>query len=159
MVDDYGNLWAIRDEDNEKLTSSDVVERFAAAVLRTHLCGEMYGLIRKTALERTSIMPNYVGADKIVLAQLSLLGRYYLLHELLLHRRCHIHQGSTRNSEIFSPIWLSGNAKRSIPYWLKMAAAYIGAVAAAELTPGQRARCLGIIGQRVIERAWYGPNR
>jgi hypothetical protein len=159
MVDTYADLRFVNDENNENLASTDVVERFAAAVLHTHLCVEMYGVIRKTALERTSIMPNYVGADKVILVQLSLLGRYYLLHEPLLHRRCHIYQASSRNPEIFTPSWVAGKAKRSIPHYLKMAAAYIEAVAAAELTPGQRARCLGIIGRRAIARTLYGANR
>jgi hypothetical protein len=159
MVDNDGGVWSVDEERNGKLTSTDVVERFCAVVLHTHKCSEMYGLIRRTALERTSIMPSYIGADKVLLAQLSLLRRYHLLHEPLLHRRFHARQASTRNSEVFNGTWIAGHAGWPLPNSLKMAPAYTSAVAAAELTAIQRrVRCLEIM-RRIIARTLHGPNR
>ena len=68
-------------------------------LLNTFMALEIYGLIRRSALERTSVMPSYFGGDKIVLAQLSLIGRYHLLSEPLFYRRCHPGQFSYQRSD------------------------------------------------------------
>ena len=77
MVDTYGNLWRVTE--NMPLTSADPAERFAAVLCNMDWCFEIYGLIRRSALARASAMPSYYGGDKVLLAQLSLLGRYHLL--------------------------------------------------------------------------------
>jgi hypothetical protein len=107
----------------------------------------MYGLIRRTALEHTSIMPDYLGAEKVILVELSLLGRYHLLREPLFYRRFHIYQSGTKNPS------------KASTHTVKIAAAYIRAIAAARLTPAQRTRCVGIIVRRVAARALHGANR
>jgi hypothetical protein len=53
-----------------QLTSADPAERFAAVLCNMDWCFEIYGLIRRSALERASIMPSYYGGDKVVLAEL-----------------------------------------------------------------------------------------
>jgi glycosyltransferase involved in cell wall biosynthesis len=146
MGDNNGHSWLFPVDKNGNLASNDVVARFAAAVLHTHASSNIYGLMRRAALERTSIMPNYVGADKVVLVELSLLGRYHLLHEPLIYRRFHIHQAGAKNP-------------KTSTHTLKIAAAYIRAIVAAQVTSPQRARCLGIIGRRALARALRGANR
>jgi glycosyltransferase involved in cell wall biosynthesis len=128
------------------LASADVVERFAAAVLHAHSCEQIYGVTRRTALERTLIMPSYVGGNKVLMVQLSLVGRFCLLHEPLFYRRYHKSQGGSKDP---------GTSLHT----LKMAAEYLRTIAAAELTGVQRARCLGLIGRRLVTRTLYGPNR
>jgi glycosyltransferase involved in cell wall biosynthesis len=139
MMDDYGHSWDIYPYSNAKLASTDVVERFAAAVLHTDTCFQIYGLIRRTALERTSILPGFVGADKLLVIQLSLLGRYHLLREPLLYRRYHFYQGGAKDRRVSADTF-------------RRAAAYLHTVAAAELTPGQRTECYLIIARRIA--AW-----
>jgi glycosyltransferase involved in cell wall biosynthesis len=128
------------------LGSTDVVQRFAAAVLHAHWCEQIYGVTRRTALQRTSIMPSYVGGNKVLVVELGLLGRYCLLHESLFYRRYHSYQGGNKDPT-------------TSLHTLKMAAAYLRTIAAAELTGVQRARCLGIIGRRLVARSLYGANR
>src|SRR5262249_32691019 len=87
MVDSYGAVWRVRD--NTLLTSADPADRFAAVLFNIDWCFEIYGLIRRLVLERMSPMPSYYGGDKVILAELSLIGRYELLAAPLLFRRCH----------------------------------------------------------------------
>jgi len=78
MLDSSGICWPVMPEDNPNLTSPDPALRFEAIMLKNHMCVEIYGLIRRSALERTSLLGGYASADKVVLTQLSLLGPYWL---------------------------------------------------------------------------------
>ncbi len=82
MVDSYGRNWPVTPEKNPLLASDDPADRFAAVVLKMVMCLEIFGLIRRSALEKTSLQPSHVGGDKVVLAALSLLGSFHLLEEL-----------------------------------------------------------------------------
>jgi glycosyltransferase involved in cell wall biosynthesis len=160
MVDIYGNLWRVTK--NMQLTSADPAERFAAVLCNMDWCFEIYGLIRRSALERASIMPSYYGGDKVVLAELSLLGRYHLLEAPLLRRRCHPAQSSSPQTSRYRAMWISGRRMQLVPPQLRLVAAYLRAVLWAKLTPVQRLHCLSAIGRRAVTiglRGSVAPHR
>ena len=68
--------------------------RFWDILVRTMRTFEIFGLIRSDVLRKTGLHGNYYGSDKVLLAELSLLGRFHLLPGVLLFRRCHRHQSS-----------------------------------------------------------------
>jgi hypothetical protein len=133
-----------------ELTSADPADRFAAVLCNVDWCFEIYGLIRRSALERVSVMPSYYGGDKVLLAELSLLGRYHLLGAPLLYRRCHPGQSSSPQTSRYRAIWISGRRGQLIPRQVKLMAAYSQAVVWAKLTPAQRVRCFSAIGRRAV---------
>jgi hypothetical protein len=148
MVDSYGNLWRVTE--NMSLTSADPAERFAAVLCNMDLCFEIYGLIRRSALARASAMPSYYGGDKVVLAELSLLGRYHLLEAPLLHRRCHPTQSSSPQTSRYRAMWISGRRFQLVPPQLRLLAGYSQAVLWAKLTPVQRLRCFSATARRAV---------
>jgi glycosyltransferase involved in cell wall biosynthesis len=148
MVDTYGNLWRVTQ--NMLLTSADPAERFAAVLCNMDWCFEIYGLMRHSALARASAMPPYYGGDKVLLAELSLLGRYHLLEAPLFHRRCHPAQSSSPQTSRYRAMWISGRRIQLVPPQLRLIAAYLQAVLWAKLTPAQRLRCLSAIGRRAV---------
>jgi glycosyltransferase involved in cell wall biosynthesis len=150
MVDDYGRVWPITPENNMLLTSPDRADRFSEVLLNTFMALEIYGLIRRSALERTAVMPSYFGGDKIVLAELSLIGRYHLLSEPLFYRRCHPGQFSYQRSG--GPTWFSGKNSHMFLHQLHVLAGYIRAAFSAELTLGQQFRCISAICRRAVTR-------
>ena len=56
--------------------STDTAARFAAAILSRHLCTDLFGVIRVDALRKTRLHGPYYGADRALLAELALLGRF-----------------------------------------------------------------------------------
>jgi glycosyltransferase involved in cell wall biosynthesis len=160
MVDSYGNLWQV--EKNLRLTSPDPADRFTAVLCDIEWCFEIYGLIRRSALERTSIMPSYYGGDKVVLAELSFTGRYHLLEAPLFYRRCHPGQSSSPQTSRYRAMWISGRQGQMFPPQLRLMAAYVRAVLWAKLTPAQRSRCFFAIGRRAAAISLWGsvaPHR
>lgn len=156
LVDSYGTVWRI--EEKMSLTSADPAERFATVLCNVDFCFEIYGLMRRSAAERISPMPSYYGGDKVLLAELSLLGRYHLLEQPLFYRRCHPSQSSApRQTSRYRAMWISGRKRQILPAQLKLMAAYVRAAAAAELTPAQRFRCFSAIWRRAVAMGLQGP--
>ena len=152
MVDRYGRKWPVTPEKNPQLMSAAPADRFAALLLKTTMCLEIFGLTRRSALEKTSLQPRYVGGDKVVLAQLCLLGRFHLLESPLFYRRCHPGQFSAARSGSYQAMWFSGKKDHIFAQQMKLLAGYSQAVLSAELTPEQRYRCLSVICRRAFTR-------
>jgi glycosyltransferase involved in cell wall biosynthesis len=152
MMDSYGHKWPLTPEKNLLLMSEDPADRFAAVLLNMFMCLEIFGLIRRSALEKTSLQPSYVGADKVVLAVLSLMGRFHLLEDSLFYRRCHRGQFSMAASGSYRAMWVSGRKDRIFWQQLKLLAGYSRAAMSAELTLDQKYRCLSAVGRRALTR-------
>ena len=58
--------------------------RFWDVLVRTMRTFEIFGVIRSDMLRRTRLHGGYYGSDKVLLAELSLLGRFHLLPQVLL---------------------------------------------------------------------------
>lgn len=79
--------------------------RFARAVLRAHWCTDIFGVIRSDALRRTGLHRGYHHSDRVLLAELSLLGRFARVPDALFLNRDHDnryvrsrHSGSQRHA-------------------------------------------------------------
>jgi hypothetical protein len=51
------------------------------------LCNAQFGLIRRSALERTRLHGSYPSSDHVLLAELALLGKFWEIPEALFFRR------------------------------------------------------------------------
>jgi glycosyltransferase involved in cell wall biosynthesis len=63
-------------------------ERLAAR-LRARPCTDVFGLIRREALQDTALMAEHVGADRTLLIELALRGRFAVVPEVLFFNRDH----------------------------------------------------------------------
>jgi hypothetical protein len=138
MVDTYGAKWSITPEKNMLLTSADAVDRFIAVLLNMVMCLEIFGLMRRSALEQSGLEPPYVGGDKVLLAELSLMGRFHLLEASLFYRRCHPGQFSRARSGGYRAMWFSGKKDHTFSRQLKLLAGYSRVALSAKLSPEQR---------------------
>jgi len=64
-------------------------ERFRNLILSPHMALQIFGLIRASALRKTSLMGNYPSSDEVLLAELALLGRFYEVPNRLFLTRIH----------------------------------------------------------------------
>lgn len=75
-----------------RTNSSDLQQRFAALLLSSDMCYEIFGLIRSEILAKTELMGNFGHGDGVLLSRLSLEGRFYEIPENLLLVRSHDEQ-------------------------------------------------------------------
>jgi glycosyltransferase involved in cell wall biosynthesis len=120
------------------LVSDDPSARLSDAIRAVHFVNAALGVIRTDALRRTHLVPRYAGGDYRMMAELSLLGKFFEIPEALYVRR--IHQGSTKGN--------TGNAN-----WLR---GYYGGA-----RPGSRAPYWRLCGDRakVVVRAEIPSSR
>jgi len=65
------------------------IERFWQVLTRARWGSHMFGVVRREALRRTSLLPNFAGSDRAMLAELALLGRFRCASEPLFLKRFH----------------------------------------------------------------------
>jgi glycosyltransferase involved in cell wall biosynthesis len=139
--------------------------RFWDILVRTMRTFEIFGLIRTDVLRRTGLHGNYYGSDKVLLAELSLQGRFQLLPEVLLYRRCHPSQSSllTVSSK---RLWSGGGQRRH--NWLalrlqKVIPGYLHVVSEAPIRLHEKLLCYGAIAYRLVApQTWikqFAPGR
>jgi glycosyltransferase involved in cell wall biosynthesis len=64
-------------------------ERFWQVLTRARWGTHMFGVIRREILQRTSLLPNFEGSDRAMLAELALLGRFRSANEPMFLKRFH----------------------------------------------------------------------
>lgn len=152
-------------EDYNPTVSADSVEvslRFGN-MIQLHKCFEIFGLIRRDALQNTPLMGAYANGDGVLLARLSLFGRFIEVPKPLFFPRRHDAQSmailskamSSREysdyAEWFDPK-LSG--KLVLPYW-RMLWEFFLSVGMAPLQLDEKLRCYNY----VAIKAWRSRRR
>lgn len=153
MIDRAGVCWPALPEKNDDLTAADPSLRFRAVMLNMFLCVEIFGLMRRSTLLQTNLQGSFGGADKVLLAEMSLLGRFWIGRETLFFRRCHAQQFSAQTSGAYRAIWFSGRRGDSIfMQQIRLLLAYCRVASTGGLTPSQRLACLHAIWCRATSR-------
>jgi glycosyltransferase involved in cell wall biosynthesis len=152
MIDRSGICWPVMPERNVGLMANDPAVRLAAVMLEMFMCVEIFGLMRRSALLQTTLQGPFGGADKVLLAQLSLLGPFWLGNETLFFRRCHAQQFSASTSGTYRAMWFSGRRDSIFRQQIMLLLAYCRSVRTANLTARQRYACLRAIAKRAITR-------
>lgn len=152
VVDRSGVCWPPLPENNPGLTSVNPAVRFHAVVLNMVMCVEIFGVMRREALIRTNLQGPFGGADKVLLAQMALLGPFWLGSEVLFHRRCHSKQFSASSSGAYRAAWFSGRSDSLLRQQIKLLLAYCRSVQMSHLSFQQRLECFASITRRALSR-------
>jgi len=88
LIDERGQIIADY-EDNLHLQAARASERFVQLCLRLGLVNAIYGLIRAKTLKKTELIRNFIHADTVLLAELTLQGKFWEIPEALFYRRLH----------------------------------------------------------------------
>lgn len=151
-IDRMGVCWPVLPEQNSDLMAADPTLRFRAVMLKMFMCVEIFGLIRRSALLRVLPQGSFGGADKVLLARMSLLGRFWLGNETLFFRRCHAQQFSAQASGAYRAAWFSGRQDSIFTQQIQLLLAYCRVATTAELSFSQRCSCLYAVVHRAITR-------
>jgi glycosyltransferase involved in cell wall biosynthesis len=139
-VDSNGKRWRWKESRPEELSVPDPIDRFEHLLLKVVGCTEVFGLIRASFLRRTSLIGPYYGSDKVLLAELALLGRFEHIAEPLFRRRCHPRQSGYKNTREREE-WITGLTQNRIVFpQRKVLLGYFNALASSPLGVSQRMR-------------------
>ncbi len=127
-----------------RLDSPKAAERFGDLACFPHSGYQLFGVIRLDALKQTPLMGTYAGTDIVLLARLSLLGRFYEVPEKLFFLRRHEAQSLSINaiSAHLLSIWYdeSRRGRLNFPRWERFAR-YGAAVQETRLPLSDRLAC------------------
>ena len=137
--------------------SSDPVERFREMLLTYHMCYQIFGVIRMSALHQLPPQGSYVNSDGVLLARLSLLGPFYEVPEYLFVSRRHGEQSmktlpervkrrrfrlTNRIPTLPPPDWWDPAKARTITFpEFRQLGEYFLSIYRAPLRPWQKLRC------------------
>jgi glycosyltransferase involved in cell wall biosynthesis len=86
-------------EEDGKFSSPDPIKRFENAIDERHQCITVFGVIRRELLVKTTLIESYIGSDRNLIAQLSLLGPILHVDRALFLSRDH-NQRSVRALDV-----------------------------------------------------------
>jgi glycosyltransferase involved in cell wall biosynthesis len=134
-VDEAGDTLVV-DLDPLDVRAPDPAERFRQVLWSMRAIYPIYGVIRTEALRRTQLFRSHSGSDRILLAELSLLGQLYQLPELLLYERETLSSRSNRKPSFFDT---SNKDRPPFKHW-RLCSGHIGVVLRSrQLTRAQKA--------------------
>lgn len=144
LVDEQGNELG-HYEFNGKYTAntSNPFERFRDIVIPYHWCFQIFGLIRADALRKTPCMGSYLSADRVLLAWLSLLGRFYEIPDyLFVSKRYPQQSGTMMQRPLAYMAWYNPRNRNrvTLPHWQEYLE-YFKAVNGVPLGIADRVRC------------------
>lgn len=114
-------------------------DRFLEVLKDVSACQQLISLTRRDALLKTGLFRHYYGSDKVILADLVLVGKFAYIEDALFHKR--IHSGiSFFMSNKEKQAWM-GSKGLKLPAQVHMLKDYFISVTRADLTFGQRMRC------------------
>jgi glycosyltransferase involved in cell wall biosynthesis len=141
-----------------RLDVDDPVARFRQMLLIPCWCYEIYGVMRRSALQQIPPLGSYVNGDHVLLTRMSLLGRFYEISELLFINRHHKGQSTKtlplrlrhprrfrltkRICRLPSPEWWDPAKTRVITFpEFRLLLEYFLSIYNAPLSAGQKLRC------------------
>ena len=119
-------------------------QRFRAVLLETVGGGnwDVFGLTRTAVLRQTRLQRSFYGADKVMVAELALRGRYHEIPERLFEVRLHDDASAAIETARDQQAWIdpAGSSPLSSAR-LGLLSAYVDSIRRAPLTRGQQVRC------------------
>ena len=118
-------------------------QRLGELLLNRVWVHEAFSLVRLATLRQTRLLPRYVGAEKVLYAELALRGTFFQVPEVLFHSRWHSDQASWIASASEERQWRDPRApnRTLVPYHVKCVVGHTGAILGAPLSLAQRVRC------------------
>lgn len=127
-----------------QFNSPSAHRRYLDVLKHCDWCYEMFGLTRTAVMKRTGLQRAYYGGDKMLLVELSLLGRFEEAPEVLFFPRQHAGQSSAIPTTAAQQAYVDPAARHrlSCPDILRFNGGYLALALKAPLPLTERGRCL-----------------
>lgn len=134
--------------------SLDPALRFRDLVCRCHSCISVFGVIRRSALERSSLIGRYPASDKVLLVELGMEGRYVRVRENLIRHREHPKRSVTEYQSLRERmLWFDTGHHGPIFPHFRLLGEYVRVALFNRLPLRDRLRCLPHIARWIL---WGG---
>ncbi len=121
----------------------DAPGRFAEALRRMNWCTAIFGIMRSEALRGTHLHGSYYEADRVLLAEMALLGRLKQIEEPLFLKRCHsgvsVLKPYREQARMIDPAVWPG------PRGLRLRLGYVATLTVGDLSPVERLACAATV--------------
>lgn len=141
-IDEDGRVIGPRDAGRD-FTKETPFARFRDQMVKAHAALPLFGVIRAHVLERTPLHGNYHGADRVLLAELALYGKFLEVPEQLYLHREHPRRGTYAHATNQEHVaWYKPDRAGliSFPWWQRLGG-YLSAATRAPIGASQTARC------------------
>jgi len=126
-------------------------QRFRDVLIGSTALMDQWGVFRTAPLKDTGLLSPYVGYEKVLMAALSLRGRFAELPQQLFSYRIHPDSFSSRIAEGARQEWCDPAAKRTTYPRLKYLDGYFDAINNSRLSPVQKMLCRAAIGRYLLQ--------
>ncbi len=136
----------------EYLTSTRANRRYQGVLLYSVRCYEEFGLIRRNVMRRTGGHRPFRGAEKVLLSELALLGRFAEVPQVLFFNRWHDDRFSALGSAQAQLQWVQPAAKSKfiLPRQFRCTVGYASAIASIPMRWQERFGCLTVLAKFVF---------
>lgn len=133
-------------------------KRFEGVLLGTNWCVDCYGLFRHRVLRNTRMLLPYFGAEKVLIGEVSLMGRYQEIPETLFFQPIHEHNAGNIDSAAGQQYYMNPKGRQRFAFVrLQLLKGHIGAVLRTDLSTAERVRCFIVILQYLLQfKKWPG---
>jgi glycosyltransferase involved in cell wall biosynthesis len=155
-----------------KADSNDPVARFREILLVSSWCYQIFGVMRMSALRQIPPQGSYVNGDGVLLARMSLLGRFYEVPEYLFISRHHSGQSiktlparlqrprrirlTNRHPALPAPEWWDPAKTRALTFpEFRQLLEYFLSIYHARLGPGRKLRCYSMLLPWIKIHFWH----
>jgi glycosyltransferase involved in cell wall biosynthesis len=142
-------------EDEMDLRQPRAWERLRLAIHELKYSNPLFGLIRAEALSKTRLLGSYISADRVLVAELAMLGRFFELPEQLFYRRIHPGMSTKANpTPGLLAAWFSPRPRGGPPMpAARVLVEYARAVAHVPLPRETKARCYAVVAELWLRRS------
>lgn len=132
--------------------SAERHRRYRGVLLGTSWCADIFGLIRKSVLDRAIPMAVCFGSEKVLIGELALRGVYREVPQTLFYQRVHAdaaghHASRQGQGQVIAP---SAKRKSTSPR-IALLRGHLKSIQNVTMTRGERARCVGVVGEYVLQ--------
>jgi hypothetical protein len=149
LIDEAGVVLAETVEGGPRAVSDDPVVRFADVLTNEVWCTPVFGVVRARELAGTGLLRPFYGADKVLLAELALRGRFARVAPTF-YRRCHEQQSTVLDARAKAAWTTGGSTVAVVPAVVRATRAYASIAWQAEVTPLSRVRALVAVARTVV---------
>ena len=138
---------------HKRVRSPRASERLLGVLLDSIRCHEVFGLVRREAMNKTGLHHAYCSGEKVYLAEMSLLGRFHQVPEVLAFSRWHPERFSSNASARQQMLHMNPAAARRrwpMPRQVRSTYGYFEAIAGSQLPLVERAACLSALARFVL---------
>ncbi len=121
--------------------------RFRALANPHHRCESVFGVMRTATLRKTTLLGDYAGCDRVLLAQIALMGKFYEVPEVLfLHREHKKRSTKAYKSEQTRSAWFNTAraGKPDVPH-MKMLRGYAHNIRTATVPRADKLLCYAML--------------